>query len=213
MDGTRLQSLIYKGQAHGAAKAGLPYQVFRPYSAFDPLSAEPIVTGLPALFGANPKFSTFNSFGKAIWYGYWDGTQTQQLDLLVGDRTFYVAAQQPLAPILVVEAPRLVDIRVPFQQTGAGFQKTYGGNTAAQETVIMQGWPASILQGTKGENTFVTLPDDIRAPWWGILMPAFPDVKLESSFIVQDDLGRRFTISSAELTDMGWRITALQAQA
>lgn len=212
MDGARLQSLIYRKQAKGATKAGEIYQVFRATSAMNPMASSPIAT-IPALFGANAAFSTFNNYGTATWYAYLDGTQTQPMDILVGPGgTFFVAAQQHLAPMLAVEAPRMVQVRVPYQPSGAGFIETYGGNTAAQETVVMSGLPASILQGTKGEKSDTNLPDDVRNPWWGILLPAFPGVILDSSHIIQDDLGRRFTISSAEITDLGWRITAMSAQ-
>jgi hypothetical protein len=203
--------LIYRKQAKGSAKAGLPYDVFRATGPMNPMAGPPIAN-LPALFGANPTFTKFNSYPSAIWYAYLDGTQTQPGDILVGEQTFFIAAQQHITPIMAVEAPRVVDIHLPYQATGGGFVPVYGGNTLALETATMTAWPASILQGTKGENTGTGLPDDIRDPWWQILMPSWPGVLLKSSHIIVDDLGRRFTVSSAELTDLGWRITAMLAQ-
>jgi len=52
----------------------------------------------------------------------------------------------------------------------------------------------------------------VRTPWWAILMPAWPGVILRTSDIILDELGRKYVVSSAELTDMGWRCTAMQAQ-
>jgi hypothetical protein len=43
-------------------------------------------------------------------------------------------------------------------------------------------------------------------------MPAYPGIVLRTSDVIRCELGRKYVISSAELTDMGWRITAMQAQ-
>jgi hypothetical protein len=217
MDGERLQSLIYRRQARGAAKAGRHFDVLRAIDAFNPLNHVPLVQRLPVLLGANAAFTTFNKYGNPLWYAYFDATRTQPMDILsdAGGEggTYYIAAQQHLAPIMVVEAPRTVDVLVPYQQSSAGYIPTYGGDTAAQETIIMGQWPASILQGTKGEKSDTSLPDGIRNPWWSILLPVFDGIVIDSSFIIRDDLGRRFVVSSAELTDLGWRITAMSGQA
>jgi len=77
---------------------------------------------------------------------------------------------------------------------------------------LMTAWPASVLQGAKGEKDGAVLPGDVRLPWWAILLPAFPGVTLRSADIITDDIDRRFIISSAEKTDLGWRITAMQAE-
>jgi hypothetical protein len=44
-------------------------------------------------------------------------------------------------------------------------------------------------------------------------MPAFPGVELLTSDVIEDELGRRFAVASAEITPLGWRLTALQEQA
>ena len=88
----------------------------------------------------------------------------------------------------------------------------YGGDTPQTEALLMQNWPASVLQGTKGEQNDAKLPGDVRTPWWAILMPDYNGILLRTSDILKDELGRRYIISSAELTDMGWRLTAMQAQ-
>jgi hypothetical protein len=77
----------------------------------------------------------------------------------------------------------------------------------------MAGWPASILRGGRGEGGMAKLPDDLKASGWDILMPAWAGLELVTSDIVADDLGRRFGIEAAELTPLGWRLTALQLEA
>jgi hypothetical protein len=213
MDGTALQKKLYAGYARAARQTGLPYRLFRAGSPQAPMTGAPIAV-LPAAFSpANYEFAEPQTYGKATWQALFDGSQALVGDILVGPRTFFVAGLQALLPILVVEAPHIVDVRRPFRESGAGYQSAYGGTTPAQETVIMGQWPASILQGTRGENTEANLPDDVKAPWWGLLMPAWSAVEILTSDVVQDELGRRFAIVSAEITPMGWRLTALQEQA
>jgi hypothetical protein len=151
-----------------------------------------------------------NKYGKATWYALVDGTNLEVGDYFVGPQgTFFIAALQPLLPILVVECNRVVSILRPAGQTGFGLGP-YGADTAVTETTLIAGRPCSILQGTKGEKTETNLPGDVRSPWWGMLMP-YAGVDLTMDDIVVDDLGRRYVISSAELSDLGWRCTLMTA--
>jgi hypothetical protein len=213
MDGATLQQRIYAGYARTAAQIGLPYQLFRATSAFNPM-AGPGLAALPAAFSsADLRFELPQAYGRATWQAVLDGTQLLVGDILIGAKTYFVAGLQALLPILVVEAPHQVDIRRPFREAGVGYQPAYGGTTPSGETAIMAQWPASILAGTKSEATGATLPDDLKAPFWDVLMPAWPGVQLLTADVVQDELGRRFAIASAEITPLGWRLTALAEQA
>src|SRR5215472_2900493 len=104
MDGATLQAKIYRGYAVAAQKAGLAFSQFRPTGAANPLAGAPLAT-LEALFTP----ARYGEFGTrhtgdhdtALWHALIDGTQTQIGDYLVGaSTTYFVAAQQPLLPIL-----------------------------------------------------------------------------------------------------------------
>ncbi|PUA19584.1 hypothetical protein [Glaciimonas sp. PCH181] len=211
MDSTTLQSRIYKGYGKAALRIGPINTVYRASSAIS--SQGNTVTTLNASFNAEDmKYGRPNKYGKPTWFGLFDGTLVDVGDYLIGPQgTFFVAAMQLTLPILMVECNRTINILRPQQQTGIG-QVGYGGDTDANETILMQGWPASVLQGTKGEKTEIGLPGDVRTPWWAILLPSFSGVVLRSADIITDELSRRYVISSAELTDAGWRLTAMQAQ-
>ena len=213
MDGTILQQKLYRGYARAAEQAGLAYSLFRATGPQGPMAGAPLAV-LPAAFSPQDyAFEHPQGYGKALWQALLDGCRVQVGDILVGPKTYFIAALQALLPILAVEAPHTVDVRRPFRETGVGYQASYGGTTPAQETVIMGQWPASILQGTRSESTQAGLPDDMKAPYWDILLPACPGIVLLTSDVVQDELGRRFAIGSAETTPLGWRLTALQEQA
>lgn len=212
MDAATLQSKIYGGYAKAALRIGPSFQLFRPSSATNPFQYGPLGT-LNASFNAmDMTYGKPNVYGKPLWYALVDGTQTLVGDYLTNaDKTYFIAAMQQTLPILAVECNRTLNVYRAGQQSTVG-ALPYGGNTAAAETLLMKGWPASVLQGTKGENGGVGLPGDVRLPWWAILMPAFPGVTLRAYDILTDELNNRYIISSAELTDLGWRFTALQAQ-
>lgn len=156
------------------------------------------------------KYGRPNKYGKATWYALVDGTDLDVGMYFKGDGgTFFIATMQALLPILVVECNRLVSIWRPFS-AGQDGQAPYGGNTSKNETLLISGRPCSILQGTKGEKSEAQLPGDARSPWWTILIPEVGvDIRLDD--IMKDDRGVRYVLSSIELTDAGYRCTAMQA--
>jgi hypothetical protein len=152
-----------------------------------------------------------NKYGKPTWYALVDGT-----DLAVGfyfqgpQGTFFIATMQALLPILVVSCNRVVNIFRPYSQTGITGRAPYGGNTDKNSKLLVAGRPCSILQGTKGEKGDAQLPGDVRSPWWTVLIPqADTDIRMDD--IIKDDRGVRYVVSSSELTDMGFRLTCMQA--
>lgn len=213
MDGVKLNSKVWAGYAKAAKKVGTPYQHFRPSSASNPLASGNRLADLPVSLNANdPKYSRPNMYGKSTWYAVADGSALQVGDYIVGiEGTLFVAALQQLLPIFMVDCNRTITVLRPTMDSGVG-QVGYGGDTSATEQPLMTGWPASVLQWTKGEMNEVKLPGDLRVPWWTVLVPAWHGVTLRMSDIITDDLNRRYVISSAELTDLGWRLTAMQSQ-
>lgn len=212
MDAANLQSKVYAGYAKAAKRIGPTFNLFRPADPLAPLLSGPVTT-LNASFNAEDMtYSRPNKYGKPTWFCLVDGSQVRVGDYLINaTQTFFLAAMQPILPILAVDCNRTINVLRPQQQTGVG-AVGYGGDIDSNETALMTGWPASVLQGTKGEKNEVNLPGDVRNPWWQILMPAFPGVVLQSADIITDDIGRRYIVSSAELTDLGWRMTAMSAQ-
>lgn len=209
MNGAILQDRIYAGYGKAAQRIGQDADLYRPQDPLDPMNPVigPLAT-LPAAFNQDDKFSKPNSYGKAVWRGLFDGKQTQVGDYLVTTAgTYFIASMQHLLPIQCVECNRTINVMRPTQPAGVG-AVGYGGAVEEDETPLMQGWPASILQGTKGEKNPALLPGDERLPWWIILFPAWPGVNICTSDVITDDLGRRYIVSSPELTDLGWRIVA-----
>lgn len=211
MDGATLQAKVYKGYGKAAQRIGYPYQQYRPNSPNNPLLTTPIQT-LFASFTTNFIFNQPNKYGQATWLGIFDGSSVIPGDYFVGHGgTYFIAAMQDTLPIYCVQCNRTLSMYRVSMDSAVG-QVGYGGDTQQTEVMMMQNWPASVLQGTKGEQNEAKLPSDVRSPYWAILMPDYPGIVFRTSDILKDELGRKYIISSAELTDMGWRLTAMQAQ-
>lgn len=214
MDGARLQGLIYKGRGKAAKHIGLPCQQYRPTSTTNPLS-NPLAVINVAFNAADPTYTKPGLYGKPAWFADFDGRLSQVGDYLkrLSDGSFwFIAGQQQLLPIVVISCNRTVSAFRPQQQSGVGAQG-YGGNTVATETPLILGYPASVLVGPRADKSMVGLPGDAKTPYWTILLPVLPGaVVLKGNDVITDDLDRRYVISSAELTDLGWRINAMQAE-
>lgn len=213
MDAATLQARIYAGYAKAAAKIGYNTDQYRPTSAANPLASGNKLRTLPASYNAEDLgYNKPNSYGKATWYGLFDGRLTQAGDYLTNTQngTYFIAAQQSNLPILLVNCNAIADIIRPQQQAGVGVLG-YGGDTDATETALMQQWPCSILQGGGGGSA-VKLPGDTSDPRWTILVPAYGTIAFRSGDIIKDNHARRYAILSAEKTDLGWRIAAQQEQ-
>ena len=205
-----IQSRIWRGYAKAAQRLGVAYQFYRPGGGAFPGAA--LFTRPVSLNAEDMSYGKPGKYGKPNWYALVDGTGTQAGDYFVGPQgTFFVAAFQPLLPILAVECNRIAALSRVLEPSGIGAQ-AYSGMTVANQIPFATGVPCSILQGTKGERNPVDLPADTRLPWWAILMPAAVGA-VNDGDLIEDDLGRRYMVSSAELTDLGYRIIATQLAA
>ncbi|MBM2884096.1 hypothetical protein JFK97_06800 [Chromobacterium phragmitis] len=211
MNGIQLQRRLYKQYGRLAGRVGLPHSFTRPVDPLHPMQPAPYAQQ-PASFNQEFRYARPNKYATPTWNGVFDGTPCKVGDYITGPSgTFFIAAMQQALPILVVDCNRTISILRETRADGFG-QLPYGGDTPDIEQPLMAGWPASVLQGPKGEKNETGLPGDVRTPWWAILLPAWPTVTIRTSDIIADDLGRRYIVSSAELTDLGWRLTATQKQ-
>jgi hypothetical protein len=220
-----IQTAIYKGYAAAAATLGVPHTQCRPGN--NPLlgiqSWAPIATNIVAVFDTDPGFSfkAPSKYGKAEWFGLFDATVVQVGDYLISSApyppnpwepnpaiaapTYFVASLEALHPPLCILCNSIVGLtRTAPSAPGPGY---YEGDVAVAETTLADGWPASVLTGTKGEKGVTGLPGDTRNPWIQALLPAMPGVTLQTGDILYDQLGRKYSLSSCELSPLGWRLT------
>lgn len=207
MDQSGIQAKINYGYGKAANYLGSSTVQYRPLSALNPLAAQ--VQTFLADFDIDPLFShkAPAPYAKPLFYGLFDATYVQVGDYLVSSAgTFFVAAMEPSKPPLCVRCN--VTISVLQANDNPPGPNYYSGDRRQISATLMAGWPASVLQGIRGEKGPVSLPGDVRMPWFNILVPSFPGVDLTSADQITDETGRALTIGSVELTPLGYRLTA-----
>ena len=212
MNGRKLQDRLYWGLGRSARHVGQSADAIRPNGPFNPMDPQNRFLRMPATFkSANGSDTKTNSYGEALWQGVFDGSYTRVGDYLVlAHGTYFVISQAPLLSIMCVRTNRTISISRPNPQTTTA-ANVYGGYTSNNSTILMSGWPASVLGETKTGVSANGLPSDQTSPTWAVLVPAPDGVFLSAGDIVTDDLSRTAVIAGAELTDLGWRISAKMA--
>jgi hypothetical protein len=216
MDGPTIQARVYAGYAKAAKVIGIAYDQYRPLSAALPLGNK-VSTVLMALdSGTTFTFKSPNEYGDPTWLALINDATVQTGDYLVGNNgginpgIYFIAGKQFLLPVLAIECNRSVRITRENTVTGVG-AVAYSGKLPSTETDVLGApgamWPASILAGGRKEAG-VNLPAGTKNAGWKMLLPPSVPIVILAGDMVTDDLGRRYAVDGAELTDLGWRINA-----
>ena len=222
MDALTLADRVRRSQGRAAVVLGAWCGAYRPVDTTNPLAPENRFMKLQAAFSAaEAEFARPAGYGQAAWWGLFDSAYTRPGDYLVRPESapgaadggvWFVAQQQPLLPVLCVRATRVVGFVRPAPATGTagGGVGSYGGFTVDSATALLSDYPASVLNAYGGGLDSAELPGDAPPRSWEVLLPRVPGVVLLNGDLMTDDLGRTGVVSSAELTDLGWRMLVKQ---
>jgi hypothetical protein len=208
MDGATIQTKIYAGYAKAAPHIGMPYDLYRPADPMAPLATR--LATITASFNVGGSFRQPNRASNPLWQCIADGARLKPGDYLIGGSTFFIASMQPLLPIQAVECHRILSVHRLALPGGFG-SLGYNRGIGPSEVLRLQGWPVSLLSGSRGGRSEVGPPGDTRQPGYQALMPAWPGIDIAPGDICTCDLGRRYSVSACELTGLGWRLTLEQA--
>jgi hypothetical protein len=209
-----IQAKVNQGFGIVAGKAGISCDWYRASSANNPISGGNWLGTLQVLFDTEPDLAQRTPRRRdkpEEWFGALDTTGVAVGDYLTtpSSETLFITAIDPFRPVRLALCNRIIDVRQPAAKVGYGAIGGYGGDTRATETVLASGWPCSMVQGAKGETSDGRLPGDVKLPWSIVLMPVIPAVVLRNDIILIDDLNFRRIVSQAELTPLGWRLSAV----
>ncbi len=208
MDYDRIDDIIQRGRGRAAIAMGALHDLHRPIGPATPLQGSTAIMRMPALF--MPTSTRMLAYGHPLFEAAFDAAYTQPGDYLVGPQyTWFVASQAPLLPVLCVKAIRVVSV-ARTTVTGAVGLAPYGGVRRDALLPVLTGWPASMVAHGQGLDR-ADLPADATLGGWSVLLPVLPSITLRTGDLVTDDLGRIGVISSAELSDYGWRLVVRQA--
>lgn len=195
-DANRITQKIYNGLGKAAERLGLPYALYRPTDPLLPISANSLIGPIMASFNAQDwKYVKPNLYGKALWYGCFNGNLTNPGDYLIGaEHTMFIAAMQTHLSILCVECNLTVSVQ----------RQNITNKTSNAPLTLISGLPVSMLEMAAGGGK-VDGPDNIGQGKYKCLMPDL-GVYINTNYTLLDELGQSYLIYSSELTDLGWRL-------
>lgn len=225
-----IQAELDEGYAELAAELGRECLWFRPMTANDPLHDRNAMGTLRVYVSPVETFKpkVGKVYGDPQVYGAFEQTDFLPGDYLVRDwddpakkLTYFINHRADLTPVGLIECNHVVSIYRPAAQEAVEVgpdedDDYYEGNllNGGEGQCLAANWPCSILEGTKGERPVLNLPNDPpKTPWFDILLPEIPGLKIRPGDQITDQDGTRYTISSPERTAAGWRLTAGVAEA
>lgn len=208
-----LRDRIAAGLGKAALKLGIATDAYRPSSAATPLALRNRFLRLPVAFHVGRGFDTPATHGTPLWQAMLDSAYTKPGDYLAqGAETWFIAAQPRLLPVLCVKTNRTVSFTRAVAPDRVG-PSSYAGMQRAMLRPLLTDWPASMLASGTARNAGTPLPADLPAMQWSVLLPGFPAVVLHAGDRMADDIGRAGIVISADLTDLGWRLSVREASA
>ncbi len=208
MNQRRLAVLIGAGLGRAADVIGSAFLVYRPIAVESPVTQTPIST-INGLFDPSDLLtvvtSDFRHQNQASFLG--DATVLQPGDYLVGSQTWFVSHVEALRAASCILCNRMLTISKPATPASNG-ANAYGGTTVATNVTLAAGWPASVLAKTHIDIDPTRLPADTKTSYFEVLLPPIPGLDIVFGFLLTDEIGQTYTISSAELSLTGWRLLA-----
>jgi hypothetical protein len=111
--------------------------------------------------------------------------------------------------MLVVMTNAVVDLLRPAAPVLAGLNQ-YGAITQGTETVLLAGFPASLLVGGVGDRTRTGLPDDTRVPGFISILPIVLGVTPQVADLLRDEHGQKYVVTAVETLNAVWRFSLVQ---
>jgi hypothetical protein len=212
MDGVKLADRLAYGAGCAARRAGFLHDAYRPDGPVKPVDLARRFLRLCVAF-VLPGGAVGAPAGFAVPYrqAWADWSYLRAGDYLAGpEGVAFIAMIEPPKPMLVVMTNAVVDLVRPAKPVLAGLNQ-YGAITPGTETVLLAGFPASLLVGGVGDRTRVGLPDDTRVPGFITMLPVVAGVTPQVADLMLDEHGRKYVVTAVETLNAMWRFSLVQA--
>ncbi|GLR67569.1 hypothetical protein GCM10010909_22500 [Acidocella aquatica] len=211
MDGMRLADRLAYGAGCAARRAGFLHDAYRPDGPEGPVALDKRFLRLCVAFVLpGGSVAAPSGFGVPFRQAWADWSYLRAGDYLAGpEGTVFVAAIEPPKPMLVVMTNAVVSLARPAAPVLAGLNG-YGAVLPGTQTMLLAGFPASLLVGGMGERTRAGLPDDTKVPGFSALLPVVAGVRPHVADILKTDGGERFIVTAVEQMAAVWRFTLAQ---
>jgi hypothetical protein len=212
MDGVRLADRLAYGAGCAARRIGFLHDAYRPDGPEAPVDlAKRFLRLSVAYVLPGGSVAAPGGFGVPFRQAWADWSYLRTGDYLAGaEGTAFVAAIEPPKPMMVVMTNTVVSLARPATPVLAGLNQ-YGAVLPGTQTMLISGFPASLLVGGIGDRTKAGLPDDTKVPGFTALLPAVGDVQPHVADILLNDRGERFVVIAVEQIFSVWRLSLVQA--
>lgn len=208
----RLADRLAYGAGCAARHVGFLHDAFRPDGGDAPLDlARRFLRLCVAFVLPGGAINAPAALGAPYRQAWADWSYLRAGDYLSGpEGVAFIAVIEPPKPMLVVMTNAVVSLARPARPSLAGLNG-YGAITPGTETILLSGFPASLLTGGIGDRTRQGLPDDSRVPGLVALLPAVGGVTPQVSDLILDECGRKYVVTSVETLNAVWRFSLVQA--
>lgn len=212
MDGVKLADRLAYGAGCTARRVGFVHDAFRPDGPEAPLDpARRFLRLSVAYVLPGGSVSAPSGFAAPFRQAWADWSYLRPGDYLAGpEGVAFVAAVEPPKPMLVVMSNAVVTLARTSAPVLAGLNP-YGASTRTTETVLVRGFPASLLVGGGADRAKSGLPDDARLPGFTAMLPVVAGVQPSVDDVLMDETGGRFVLTAVEAVGAVWRLSLVQA--
>jgi hypothetical protein len=212
MDGVRLADRLAYGAGCVARRVGFLHDAYRPDGPAAPVDlARRFLRLCVAFVLPGGSVAAPSGFGVPFRQAWADWSYLQPGDYLAGpEGTVFVAAIEPPKPMLVVMTNSVVNLARPAAPILAGLNQ-YGAVLPGTQTMLIAGYPASLLIGGVDDRTRAGLPDDTKLPGFTALLPVAGKVQPHVADILTNERDERFIVTAVEQVAAVWRLSLVQA--
>lgn len=206
MNGAQIQRLISQGLGIAAKALGFDFLVYRSASLVDPLAAGTEIATIKASLTTGYAYSAAKKPSAPDWTLVCDMREMEAGDWLVGPSTCYIAKVQPLLPFKAVECNRVVSLARPNYEDGgaAGYEP--------KDAVFASALPVFMYpkKDRVSPSKAMHFPSDSAAAIteWTVYVNAWSIGDILPHDVLIDELGARYVIDIADLTDLGFMCVA-----
>jgi hypothetical protein len=220
MNGDRLQQIVEKGYKIAATKVGFSFRHYRPSGVSSPIGPGTLLGLIAASFpvsgGQGFNYEKMVDHSTRYYSVMTDVSLIEPGDFFAHDALglYQVLGTQPVASPLAVRCLRTVNVARPVGATVEGLSG-YQGSVPDTEVPILTQWPVSMHEAGKsfskrGSGSETRLPDSVGTGKFEVCLWAPAGTMIRSSDVITCDLGLRYVIEVAELSEVGWKLRIMQ---
>lgn len=213
---TLIQEKIYKGYYQSAKRLGKNFKVYRSATSLNPLEETNYIFSTLVGIDHDYTYKKPSKYSDKTYQALADGRILQPFDYLVSDDAnfeesiFFISGMMALVPITVQNCNYTIDITRPKTTTKGFNQDNYSGYTQDNVDIVYQNCPCTLIEYRLGEISPAKLPAGVKQPSFKVFLPYLGNTDIKIGDFLENEKKERFSIISNELTDMGWRMTAIR---